>query len=497
MRNAGGYFSHMQLNHEAGLTPSSFTLGGNTYGIKHMVDFKCSNMVDGSLTMKQKQAVCSLPINNATANFVGPELEKLKYKIPKDPLGPVISLIGSYFSPGVEIQLIQNLPWAQTGLAALNASACPSGVCTSRTTNTAATVGQLPPFMQQTPLVEVCPQSCAGCGQIGDMISISIRSLAFVDSTTGSALGQAQETTAASFEQTSSTVDSGYGRVQDGADSVAGGVKGTCNTLSTLAPLIDVAGGVGGAVGGAVDFISGFRRLSVPRGSADGSMFDQLRTTRAELMQAAADNAESLVQHPAFMLLLAAGDQSPLGHSGEVNGRGGKHRRLGAGSDAVDDCREVQGDAEALQGTVADSRSEALTAINNAQSDVTNAINHADNQIRDSIRQGRNQMIGAFETTRTSCNAIRDALGPIRNSTRAVFAGMARGCLEINKIMTDPPGNADGAYAAVEDMMVRLQTPVEMTIGLTHAFIGFKIMIPAAVAIAPGEYVCADGPSSA
>ena len=95
-------------------------------------------------------------------------------------------------------------------------------------------------------------------------------------------------------------------------------------------------------------------------------------------------------------------------------------------------------------------------------------------------------MIEGFEMTRGLCNNIRDSMGMVRNTTESVFDFMASGCEMIVATMADPPGNADGAYAAVESMMKRLQAPVELGIGLKHALMGFKIMIPAAVAIAPG-----------
>ena len=77
-------------------------------------------------------------------------------------------------------------------------------------------------------------------------------------------------------------------------------------------------------------------------------------------------------------------------------------------------------------------------------------------------------------------------MGSVRNSTESVFEYMAAGCEVVVRTMADPPGNADGAYAAVQEMMSKLRQPIELTIGIMHALMGFKMMIPAAIAIAPG-----------
>lgn len=63
---------------------------------------------------------------------------------------------------------------------------------------------------------------------------------------------------------------------------------------------------------------------------------------------------------------------------------------------------------------------------------------------------------------------------------------MGRGCRELVLTMTDPPGNADGALTTVKGMIDKTKIPVELFIGISHALNGFKIMVPAAIAIAPG-----------
>ena len=154
-----------------------------------------------------------------------------------------------------------------------------------------------------------------------------------------------------------------------------------------------------------------------------------------------------------------------------------RRRRLGA----QDTCRNTQQDAEDLKADVDQGKEDSLSSIANSQREVSDAINNAEYQvsqatnaaearIRDSVKSGRNQMIEAFEMTRGICNSIRANMGDIRNTTETVFDYMATGCGMVVDMMAEPPGNADGAYAAVQDMMVKLQQPIELTIGLTHAF---------------------------
>ena len=54
---------------------------------------------------------------------------------------------------------------------------------------------------------------------------------------------------------------------------------------------------------------------------------------------------------------------------------------------------------------------------------------------------------------------------------------MSRGCEKVVDLMTRPPGDAEGALTAVQQMIEKTKIPVELMIGLLHAFLGFKIMV--------------------
>ena len=388
---------------------------------------------------------------------------------------------------------------APDAVTALTAAPACSGVQCTNTDYATDLTGQVPDWYTETLLVEVCPASCGGCGMMGKMVGTSIKALEMVDATTGTAMNDARtvnidasnaalNTADNAFDQTSSTVGSSFTTIGNGASNVAGGIDSACDTLDDWAPLINAGAAVGGAVSSVASAFSGFRRLReeeeqasflarvVNHWTSGGNLPAQIDGIKAELAEA-------------FSNLPKRGDPNHHHPGLEEHSR----RRLGA----QETCRESQGQADDLVNQVdtaaadsarviGESRDSVATGINQAKFRVQDSINQAEIRIRDSIRSGRDQMIEGFEMTRRLCNNIRDSMGAVRNTTESVFDFMASGCEMIVTTMADPPGNADGAYAAVESMMRRLQTPVELGIGLKHALMGFKIMIPAAVAIAPG-----------
>lgn len=257
---------------------------------------------------------------------------------------------------------------------------------------------------------------------------------------------------------------------------MSGGIGSACDTLDDWAPLINTANTVSNTFSDIGSALSSFRRLRVEEAQepnlltrAMGFWTGSGGNLPAQIDQMKSDLADALAKMPRR-------ETSRVSHHKA-------RRRLGV----QDDCRDNQGRAEDLVGEVADGKEDSLNQIEDSKQDVANGINEAKyqmasgidqagNRIRESIREGRNQMIEGFEMTRGVCNSIRRNMGAVRNSTESVFEFMSSGCEMVVATMADPPGNADGAYAAVEDLMKKLQTPIEMGIGLRHALMGFKIM---------------------
>jgi hypothetical protein len=473
VRSAGGYFPYLQKLHEARVKNLGTSNPLDPAGPRHLVDFTCQNFMSG-MSFADKKAICIRPINSAnlSQNFLANELRKAQYTLPKQPGGPTSS-----FLRGIDISSIlpAELNFAVTSNAwALNLltvnPVCPAGA--TATTPVAqcsmsifpggqsTPAGQLPSWMETTPLVEVCPASCGGCGQLGDMISISMSAFAMIDRVTATSMNEAHDIVDGSFAATKTSVGTTFDGLVTSSESVTSGIDSACDTLDDWAPLINTASDVGKV------FSSFFRRLEdVQSDDWWPSGLEQLRAARSNLKSTAASLHKRNLLLPLVMTEPTA-----------------QRRRLGPN----EDCRGVQQDAQKMTQDTRQGKTDTLNSIQNTHTATSQAMNHAERQIRSSIRTGRNMMLQSFETTRKLTTTIRANMGSVRNGTDSVFDFMASGCVMIVSQLTNPPGNAEGAYAAVEDMIIRLQQPVELTIGLMHAFAGFKTMVPAAIAIAPG-----------
>lgn len=545
VRTAGGYFKHVESLHVADLG-----------GIEHMVEFRCSNLVDDSLSLASKQAMCEQPINRNTqaletackvaalkagltlggvnpnasfpadppfvddyeyggcfthldgpragmaffsprrplkADSLGQEptigenrevplgaggigdrltmisdvLAQRKFSLPRPPgaVGTFMSIAGSTVDWDELLRLAEQSDVTRTAVEALQSSPpCEAAQC-SESDFTSDATGQLPTWMATTMLVEVCPASCGGCGRMGKMIGISIKALEMIDETTSSAMEESREVNAeamdasratadASFQATSTTVAASFDEIEDGARGVAEGIGSACDTLDSWAPLINTANDVS-------NFFSSFRRLkeiqeveTVPSRAAKPFSTSSYPDVLSQLRE----SLHPIEQAAAHFPIRREAELWELWHAQGDNQRNDLQlRRLGA----QDSCRSTQESAEDLANDVANNRDSSLDAIAESQREVTDAminaemrvdagINAAEQRIRNSIRDGRNQMVEAFEMTRSLCNEIRDNMAYVRNSTQSVFEYMASGCEMVVSVMANPPGNADGAYAAVQ-----------------------------------------------
>ena len=218
---------------------------------------------------------------------------------------------------------------------------------------------------------------------MGKMIGISIRALEMIDETTGSAMeesrqvnaeamGAARGTADASFEATSATVGASFDQIEAGAENVAGGIGGACDTLDDWAPLINTANDVG-------NFFSSFRRLK----AAERQLEETVLSTRVrnyvfgrspDLLSQLRDSWQPLEQaaqrfpahREAELWELWSTGAAAHGQSPEQDGTHRDRRRLGA----QDDCRRAQDRANGLVDEVGSGKDDSLGAIANSQRDV-------------------------------------------------------------------------------------------------------------------------------
>jgi hypothetical protein len=278
VRNAGGYFRHMEAQHAAATEK------------QHMVEFKCANLVNSDLPLSEKRGMCEQPVNPtvdmlqqaciAAAGAAGVALgdpfqttatvggcyteggaaffSTSRPSLTTDTaagverLGGLFSLAETLTHPkfgiprpdGVVGAFMQMVDWttllemanaaAPAAVAELTAApACTDAQCTNTDYDAGDLSGQVPDWMTDTLLVEVCPASCGGCGMMGQMIGTSIKALEMVDRTTGSAMADLQtvnveasdaalSTANSAFDETASTVDTSFSSIQAVADTVAG-----------------------------------------------------------------------------------------------------------------------------------------------------------------------------------------------------------------------------------------------------------------------------------
>jgi hypothetical protein len=149
-------------------------------------------------------------------------------------------------------------------------------------------------------------------------------------------------------------------------------------------------------------------------------------------------------------------------------------------------CNSASDAANRLTDSIRDGRDKSTAEIEREKQKVLADLRAQEQDVRNKILTGRNNIMTSYAAVRVVCNTIRRNMHEVRNQTSNVFVLMGRGCRELVLTMTDPPGNADGALTTVKGMIDKTKIPVELFIGISHALNGFKIMVPAAIAIAPG-----------
>ena len=437
--------------------------------VAHKVDFTCPNYLPLSMPLADKKRACTAV---TAGDFLEAELQKTQYSIPKVKAGDgAIASLVRYATDAMDWDA-EATAAAGLGLDLLDR---PTRADINRTVQ---------PGVAGRPLLLQCPQSCGGCGVIGNMIGTSMQSFAMISQVTRASFQVAQDTAdtsfvvatstvdtsfavtestvSSSFDATESTVGASYDTLKTGANGVASGVGTACDALDQWAPLIDAASG---AVGVAEDvgnfFSSSFRRSLEEEGAQDESDGDVGGDSHRRRLQDVQDECRST-------------EDSADGLVSDI------------GSSKTDTMSQIGDARNDVTSSIADTHSDVSGALLGAQSGVNGALLTAEASILQAVQMGRNSMIVSFEMTRDVARRIRGSMGLVQNQTSKVFKYMARGCERLLFLITAPPGDADGALKAVQSLIAKTKLPVELMIGLLHAFLGFKIMVPAAISIAPG-----------